>query len=142
MAITPIPGTDVSSFTASDKSAQEADPSEGSGSETSVSQGAPGSDPWLVTAPSATWADHSGTITAGGTSQQLMAANANRRGFFVQNLSAEDLFIMDGAAAMAGQPSLKIPPDGLYETPANGTPTTAINIIGATTGSAFSAREF
>lgn len=93
-------------------------------------------------APPATWANHSGTVTTGGTSQALMPANAVRRGFWVQNNSAGDLWIMDGAAATQAQPSIRIQPGDLYESPANGCPGTAINIIGATTGQAFSAREF
>lgn len=88
------------------------------------------------------WIDRSGTITTGGASQILMPANLQRRGFFVQNLSTEDLWILDNASATTGQPSLRIPQNSSFTTPFTVTPSTSINIIGATTGSAFSAREW
>lgn len=89
----------------------------------------------------ATWTNKSGTITSGGVAQTLMALNANRRGFWVQNLSSTDLYINETGSAAASQPSIKIPPNGLYESPAHGCPTAAISIFGATTSQAFSSRE-
>lgn len=87
--------------------------------------------------------NRSGTIAVGATSQQAMAANAARRGLWVQNLSTVDaLWLRDGAAASAGQPSVKIAPGAMYETPAGGCPVTAIHILGPTAGQAFSAREW
>lgn len=95
----------------------------------------------VAVAPAA-YVDRSGTITAGGTAQQLMPANSARRGFFLQNNSTADLWINPNAAAVASQPSLKVPAGALYESPFGGAPAGAISIIGATTGQAFSAREF
>lgn len=89
----------------------------------------------------ATSTDKSGTITTGGTAQAAIALNANRRGFYIQNLSAGVLWISDTTTAVAASPSIKIPVDGLYESMPGNCPTAAISIIGATTGQAFAARE-
>ena len=86
--------------------------------------------------------DRSGTITAGGVAQVLMALNNDRTGFWLQNLSAGDLYILAGGTALAGQPCLLIPSGALYEAPLNGVPVAAISIYGATTAQAFSAREW
>jgi hypothetical protein len=86
--------------------------------------------------------DRSGTVTLGGTAQTLAAANASRRGFSIQNTSAGDLWFSTEATAVALSPSFKIPPNALYEEPAHGVDGGAISIIGATTGQAFSAREW
>jgi hypothetical protein len=90
--------------------------------------------------------DRSGSITVGGTSQQLAAAKSQRQHLFIQNLSSENLWINFGVAAVADQPSIRIEPgasyvagprehEGEYVTPL------AVNIIGATTGSKFTAKE-
>lgn len=79
------------------------------------------------------------TITTGGTAQTLFAANTARRGVVVQNQSAGDLYI--GNPAAQNQSSLKIPSGGYYETPPNFSGTALIQIIGATAGQAFYARE-
>lgn len=86
--------------------------------------------------------NRSGSIAAGGTGQVLMAANASRKGLWVQNLSTGDLWINGQGAAVVGQPSLKIPTGAVYESPLGGCPATDINILGATTGQTFSAREW
>ena len=84
----------------------------------------------------------SGTVTSGGAAQALMAANSDRHGFWVQNVSTDDLWISDVGTAAAAQPSLKIPAGALYEAPIGGVPNTAISIFGATTAQAFAAREW
>ncbi|MCC6315347.1 MAG: hypothetical protein IT337_15190 [Thermomicrobiales bacterium] len=89
-----------------------------------------------------TLTSRSGTITSGGTAQDLAAANASRRGFAIQNLSTGDLYFNTEATAVAGQPSFKIAAGQLYETPIHAVPTGAVSIIGATTGQAFAAREW
>lgn len=89
-----------------------------------------------------TLTDRSGTITTGGTAQVLMAANAARTGFWVQNNSSSDLWINSLGTAAAGGSSLRLRPGDLYETPAFAVPATAISIYGATTGQVFAAREF
>lgn len=97
----------------------------------------------ITASPVQGYSDKSGTITSGGNAQSLMAANPSRKGFWVQNNSAEDLWIRDtGTAAAATQPSLKIVAGALYETPITGCPTGAVSIFGATTGQAFTAREW
>lgn len=84
----------------------------------------------------------SGTITTGGTAQQIAAAKADRQGFMIQNQSSGDLYFSTLAAASIGQPSLKLSPGQTYESPAHGVPPGAISIIGATTGQAFAGREW
>lgn len=79
------------------------------------------------------------TITTGGAAQTLFAANTARRGIVFQNQSAGDLYI--GNPATQNQGSLKIPSGGYYETPPNFSGTALIQVIGATTGQAFYARE-
>jgi hypothetical protein len=86
--------------------------------------------------------DRSGAIAAGGAPQTIAAANPARQGFLVQNLSAADLWFSSLGAATAGSPALRIAPGQLYESPAHGVPSTAISILGATTGQAFAAREW
>lgn len=86
--------------------------------------------------------DKSGTITTGGTAQTAIALNANRRAFWIQNLSSGDLWISDVGTATAASPSLKIVAGGLYESMPGNCPTSAISIIGATTSQAFAAREY
>lgn len=88
----------------------------------------------------ATYTDKSGTITTGGTAQVLSAANTSRNGFWIRNLSGEVLWIQFGSTAVAGTPSLPIYPNEYWEAPA--VPTTALSVYGATTGSAWSAREW
>lgn len=83
-----------------------------------------------------------GTITLGATAQELMAANSHRSGFSLQNLSAGDLYFSEFGDASAGQPSTKVIPGALYETPAGIAPTGAVSVYGATTAQAFSAREW
>lgn len=87
----------------------------------------------------------SGTITAGGTAQQLMAANASRKGWLVQNQSTGDLYVRsrgNGGTtdATADQNSLKIPAGAMYV--ADYITANALSIIGATTTQAFFAREW
>jgi hypothetical protein len=90
-----------------------------------------------------TMTDLSGTIATGGSSQLLSAAKQFRRGFYVFNSSAGDLWINDmGNAASAGGSSIKIPAGALYENPVNGVTVTAIYIFGASTGQSFSAKEW
>lgn len=86
--------------------------------------------------------DRGGTITAGGTAQQMMAANTARRGFLIQNQSTGDLYINGLSTAAANQTSLRIPAGALYETSPHHSGTGAVSIFGATTGQAFYAREF
>ena len=82
-------------------------------------------------------------ITAGGTAQDLFALNNKREIFIVQNHSAGDLWVEFGATAVAEPPSIKIGPGELFTmTSDEFVDVRAISIIGATTGQAFSAKEF
>lgn len=83
-----------------------------------------------------------GTITTGGTSQQLMAANPARRGFSVQNQSTTDLYIKVGQTATTSNVSLRLSPGQFYETQPQHVSPSMVHIIGATTGQAFYATEF
>lgn len=86
-------------------------------------------------------ADRSGTLTAGGTAQDIVAANKNRQWLLFQNVSNEDMWLNFGAVAVAGQPSIKIVAGGSYENPPHFCPTGRISVIGATTGKAFTCKE-
>jgi len=86
--------------------------------------------------------DKSGTITAGGSAQTIMAANTNRRGFSIQNNSNADLWFSGLATAVVTQPSMRLASGALYESPMHAVVTGAISMIGATTGQAFTAREW
>ncbi len=101
---------------------------------------------WIANQPStatSTYTNISGTITAGATAQVLQAANAARRGFWIQNLSSGDLWINDlGNDATAASPCLRIPANGYYESPFNGASPLALSIIGATTGQSWSGRAW
>jgi len=90
----------------------------------------------------AVFANKSGTIATGGLAQVLAAANSARVGLFIQNNSTGDLWISSIGTAAAAQPSLWLPPGSYYEFPQGGVPATAVSIYGATTGQAFSAREW
>lgn len=84
------------------------------------------------------------SITTGGASQQVFAANSSRKYLLIQNISIEDLWVNFGAAATQDTPSLKLLPNGvgILEFPQGGAiETGAIHIIGATTGSKFVAKS-
>jgi len=84
--------------------------------------------------------DRSGTITTGGTAQQLAAANLARKGLVGQNISAGDLWLNEigGAASVDTVGSYKIPAGSPFSVSTN----RAISIIGATTGQKFTATEY
>ena len=101
------------------------------------------SNPLPIVFSTATITSRSGTIATGGTAQSLMAANAARKGWFIQNNSTGDLWVNRfGGTAIAGQPSLLIPAGALYETPDGGSGGNALSIYGATTGQTFTAAEW
>lgn len=86
--------------------------------------------------------DRSSTITSGGAAQTLMAANPNRNGYSIQNVSSGTLWVRENGTAAASQPSLSLAPGAYFESPLNGVTIDAISIYGATTGQAFYAREW
>ena len=82
--------------------------------------------------------NRSGTITTGGTAQQLASANTSRRFLTGQNLSTGDLWINEvGGTASASQPSNRVPAGGTFSVSTN----RAISIFGATGGQQFQATE-
>jgi hypothetical protein len=86
--------------------------------------------------------DKSGTIITGGVAQNIAAAKAGRAGYAIQNHSTGDLWVNELATAVGSQPSIRVPADGFYETPAGCCGPGAISVYGATTGAAFTAREW
>lgn len=86
--------------------------------------------------------DASGTITAGGTGQALLAFNSARRYLRISNPSTatENLWVNDkGVTATGAPPSWELQPGQIWEP--NPPPVNAISIYGATSGHAFEAAE-
>ncbi len=91
--------------------------------------------------PTGTVTDRSGSITTGGTAQQLMAANSSRKYLFIQNVSAADLWINFTTTAVADSPSIKLASGNAFFMESSFVSTEAISIIGATTGQKWTAKE-
>lgn len=85
-------------------------------------------------------ADGSGTIAAGGTAQQLFAANPTRKMMIIQNpvAATETLQIMFGASN-AGR--LDLNPGGSYTADGETIENNSVFIVAATTGHAFTAYQ-
>lgn len=90
-----------------------------------------------------TFTDRSGSVATGGTSQQVAATNTSRNYILVQNISSGDLWVNFGVAAVQDQPSIKVTSGLSIEYGAAGgfIPTGAVNVVGATTGQKFAAKE-
>lgn len=90
-----------------------------------------------------TLTERSGTITTGGVSQQIMAANADRKYLLIQNISDIDMWFRFGATGAAADTvdNWKLPAGGSFTMEGSFVSTQAIQIIGATTGKKFSAVE-
>lgn len=82
----------------------------------------------------------SGTITAGGTPQLLMAANASRKLYRIQNQSTGILYIGSAIGMTLDQNSLALYPTQTFIPETNGGGD--IYIAGATTGQQFHATEY
>ena len=99
----------------------------------------------VTTGNSGTVTDRSGTVTTGGTNQQIMGANANRKYLLIENppLAAETLFInLSGAASTSDGKSIQLAPGGSFEmTIGTYISTEAINVTAATMGHVFIAKE-
>lgn len=80
-----------------------------------------------------------GTITSGGSSQVLMAANPNRVGCSFQPQTGDLWFNTVGTSAAAVQPSRYLPAPSEYTCPAGFRG--AITIFGTVTGVSFAAEE-
>jgi hypothetical protein len=94
----------------------------------------------LPTKSAATPISKSGAITTGGTAQQLMAANTNRQGIEFYNNSVGSLWLNVVGTATVGGGSIEVRTGGYWSPPV--IPVTAISIIGATTGQAFTCWEY
>lgn len=85
--------------------------------------------------------NRSGTITTGGTAQQLAAANAARRFLRGQNISAGDMWLRESANGDAAAPdaagSFKVGSGQTFEASTSG----VVSIWSATTGAKFTALE-
>lgn len=89
-----------------------------------------------------TLTDHSGTLSAATTSQQVMASNTSRRYLYVQNPSSTDtLWINFTTDATQAEPSIQMLPGGSFVMEGSFVSTEAVNIIGPTAGDAFVAKE-
>lgn len=78
--------------------------------------------------------------TTGGTAQVLLAANANRKGIEFFNNSVGSIWLNVVGTATAGGGSIEVRSGG-YWSPSV-CPVTAISVIGATTGQAFTCWEY
>lgn len=82
--------------------------------------------------------DRSGTITAGGVSQQVMPVNGNRGLLVCQNpASATEPLYIDFTRNATTTTSIELNPGGSFSAIGVGVPTTAVNVIAATTGHRF-----
>ncbi|MDQ0472832.1 hypothetical protein [Labrys wisconsinensis] len=87
--------------------------------------------------------DRSGSITAGGSAQQLAAGNPDRKGLKGQNISAGDLWIKETdvtglpTAAIGGAGSFQVQPGAPFKVDTN----QAVSVVGATTGQKWTATE-
>ena len=89
--------------------------------------------------------DGSGTITTGGTAQNLFGGVAPLHGFAIYNPDAtNDLWINDaGAAAVATAGSIRVAANGgSYVTPDFYIPVGPVSIVGATTGGKYTAKQW
>ena len=90
-----------------------------------------------------TFVDRSGSITSGGTAQQVCAQNLNRKYLLFQNQSTHSMYIDFGTLAVNGQPSILILPNGSYEMDGYNAVvnTSSVSVYGGTTSDAFCAKE-
>lgn len=102
-----------------------------------------------VQATAGSFTDRSGTVTSGGTAQQVAAANSTRRYLVILNLSTTVLWVNFGVTAVADQPSIPLAAatsdggaDGggiVFES--SFVPSGLVSLIGATTGKKFVCKE-
>lgn len=83
----------------------------------------------------------SGTITTGGTSQQVAASNSSRVYFAIQNISDTDMYLGVGFTPTTTTGILLSKGGGGFVFESGFIPTQAINLLCATTGKAFVAWE-
>lgn len=89
-----------------------------------------------------TQSDGGGTITTGGTSQTIFAANSDRRYFEFQNTSDTTMYVDFGQAATStGTKSFTVTAGGSYVNVSNFCTHLSITVLCATTGKTFVAKE-
>lgn len=98
---------------------------------------------WTTTPNRGSLTNRGSTITSGGTSQTLMAANANRLYFLFENVSDTDMWIRPGGgAAAAATPSILVKANGGNFIMENALVSTeAWTVFCATTGKGYAAYE-
>lgn len=79
-----------------------------------------------------------GSVTTGGTAQQVFAANAARKYLIVQNTSTGNLYVAFGVTATAAN-GILLPANASYVMEDTYVSTQSVSILGATTGQTFSA---
>jgi hypothetical protein len=85
--------------------------------------------------------NRSGSIIAGSVAQQVAAAVAQRRYIIIQNVSAGDLWIDFGVAAVEDQPSIRLSAGATFVMEGSYICGQSISIIGAAPGQKFTAKE-
>lgn len=85
--------------------------------------------------------DRSGSLVQANRSQQLMAANANRRYLFIQNIGMDDLWINFTNPAVSNQPSVKLPAGTSFTMEGGFVSTEAISVVGTIAGQVWTAKE-
>lgn len=96
----------------------------------------------VVVPRGAALADGSGTITSGGTSQTVFAANTSRTYLLVQNISDTAMYVNFGGVATAGAGSFLLPASGgSLVMDSAFVSTESVTIFCATTGKAFTAKQ-
>lgn len=105
------------------------------GSPISGGGGGGSTDP-VKLAPLTQGTNRSGTVTAGGTAQQLAAVNNNRKSLVIQNLSDAVLIVNEHGAASETAGFELAPKAGISILSRN-----AVSVFGSTTGQRWSATE-
>lgn len=85
--------------------------------------------------------DGSGSIAAPATAQNIFAANATRAYLFVQNISADTLWINFGTNAVEDQPSVRLSPGASFAMEGMMVSTQLVSIIGPNAAAKFVAKE-
>jgi len=97
----------------------------------------------IVVSQVSTLTDRSGSITTGGTAQQLAASNSTRKYYIIQNTSTADLWYSFTSTAVVGggSGSYRLPAGATVISDAQWVSSQAISIIGASTGQTWTAGE-
>ncbi len=86
--------------------------------------------------------DRSGTITSGGSAQEIMAVNQDGREYlYVQNNSDTTMWVNFGIVAVASQPSIRLLAGESFEMSSGYVSGESVSVIGAVTGKTFTAKE-